>query len=149
MQDTMKIAEDLWKRMSIMKLDEGHSYAHHPQEFLPADVCCDFAGQRRFINILKEVLDKHLNPKLSCNDCSHIVEGYCETYKINFGDATTPCNFFELKNKNAVRVACWACWAYDRKVSECTRGFGECGQNTYVLDPLLLHSCISFEQKKG
>ena len=63
-------AELLYERMSalgkVMKAPYNHyEWAHHPAEFLPADVCCDFEWHTRFILVLRnavtEVLNKHLS----------------------------------------------------------------------------------------
>ena len=57
-----KLAEEIYKWMSGLK----GPWTVHENEFLPANVCCDFAGKARFINELVKVIEKHQARNYNC-----------------------------------------------------------------------------------
>ena len=48
-------ADEIYKALSGL---EGE-WVHDSAEFLPANVCCDFAGNARFKRMLGEIITKH------------------------------------------------------------------------------------------
>lgn len=50
-----KLAEEIYKWMSNLK----GPWIVHEDSFLPANICCDFAGSARFINELTEIIKKY------------------------------------------------------------------------------------------
>lgn len=48
-------AQKIFEKLSALKTEEDF-WVHNPKEFLPANVCCDFVGNRKFLNLIKECL---------------------------------------------------------------------------------------------
>lgn len=60
MAKSMLIAEELFRWMSndLMRVNkDGFDWVHTPTEFLPANVTCDYAGKRGFINEMARKID--------------------------------------------------------------------------------------------
>jgi hypothetical protein len=54
------IAKRLYEELGKLGKDSGVKWNVHEDEFLPANVMCDYAGQCRFINMMSSVIAEEL-----------------------------------------------------------------------------------------
>jgi hypothetical protein len=64
------IAEAIYRKLIDLKSDKP-IWQHDPHEFLPANVCCDYAGKRRLINMItlevQTILDDETHELIAIN----------------------------------------------------------------------------------